>query len=143
MTDNQRKILEMLADKKISVDEASRLLELVQTETGGGARETKQSKGLPKYLRVVVKSKAVDGKDDEHGQVNVRVPMALIRAGVKFTSLIPPSAYNKVDAALKEKGIEFDLRNMKPDDIEELVSALSELEVDIQDGKEYVRVFVE
>ena len=143
MTDNQRKILEMLADKKISVDEASRLLALVQPETGGGARETKQSKGLPKYLRVVVKSQAVDGKDDEHGQVNVRVPMALIRAGVKFTSLIPPSAYNKVDAALKEKGIEFDLRNMKPDDIEELVSALSELEVDIRDGKEYVRVFVE
>jgi len=35
------------------------------------------------------------------------------------------------------------LRNMKPDDIEELVSALSELEVDIRDGKEYVRVFVE
>jgi hypothetical protein len=143
MTDNQRKILEMLAEKKISVDEASRLLALVQPETSGGARETKESKGLPKYLRVMVTPQAADGKDGEHGQVNIRVPMTLIRAGMKFSSLIPPSAYNKVDAALKEKGIDFDLRNMKPEDIEDLVSALSELEVDIQNGNEHVRVYVE
>lgn len=143
MTDNQRKILEMLADKKISVEEASRLLALVAPEKGTGTGEGKGGKGLPKYLRVIVKGESINGKNGEHGQVNIRVPMTLIRAGVKFSSLIPPGAYNKVDAALKEKGIDFDLRNIKPEDIEELVSALSELEVDIQDGKEYVRVYVE
>jgi hypothetical protein len=69
--------------------------------------------------------------------------MSLIRAGVKLTSLIPPGAYDHVDKVLKEKGLEFDLRNMKPEDIEELVTALSDLEVDIQNGKASVQVHVE
>jgi hypothetical protein len=142
MSDNNKKILEMLAENKISVDEAYKLLSLVQPETGSESGETKERKGPSKYLRVTIKSEPYD-KEGRPEHVNVRVPMALIRAGVKLTSLIPPQAYDKVDSALKEKGIDFDMRNIKPDDIEELVSALSDLEVDIQDGKEFVRVYVE
>jgi hypothetical protein len=62
---------------------------------------------------------------------------------MKLTSLIPGNASNKVNEALREKGIDFDLRNLKTEDLEELVDALSELEVDVQDGKEKVRVYVE
>jgi len=68
--------------------------------------------------------------------------MSLIRAGVKFTSLIPRDAADKVDGALKEKGINFDIRNIKDEDIEQLVDALGDLEVNIE-GKETVRVFAE
>jgi len=147
MSDSQKKILEMLAQKKISVDEAYRLLELLQPETGTGAKEPKESKeeskGSPKYLRVTIKSSAEGRPDGAPEHVNVRVPMSLIRAGVKLTSIIPPHVYNRVDEALKEKGFEFDLRNMKPEDLEELVTALSDLEVDIQNGKASVQVHVE
>jgi hypothetical protein len=77
-------------------------------------------------------------------RVNVRVPMSLIRAGIKLTYLIPPEARDKVNVALREKGINFDVRNIKSDDIENLIEALSDLQVDVMSGKgENVRVFVE
>jgi hypothetical protein len=70
--------------------------------------------------------------------------MSLIRAGIKLTSLIPTEARDKVNAALLEKGIDFDVRNVKPEDIEELIEALSDLEVDVVSAKgEKVKVFVE
>jgi hypothetical protein len=70
--------------------------------------------------------------------------MALIRSGMKFTSLLPPEARDEVTGALHEKGIDFDMRNLKPEDLDELVEALSDLEVDVvsSDG-ETVKVFVE
>jgi len=146
MTDSKKRILEMLAEKKITVDEAERLLSLT------GSQEEAENKSsvkppdlkLPfKYLRVVVEP----GPDAEPGRgnekVNIRVPMKLIRAGMKLTALIPPQAYDKMHEAMNEKGIDFDLRNLKPDDIEELIEALADLEVDVNDGKEKVRVYVE
>jgi len=143
MTDNQKKILEMLADKKISVDEAQRLLSLVEPETDkdtGTSELSQGKKSSPKYLRVVVHP----GEGSEKAErVNVRVPMSLIHAGIKLTYLIPPPAVNHMNEALKEKGVDFDLRNIKPEDLEQLVDALSDLEVDVESGKEKVRVYVE
>jgi len=37
----------------------------------------------------------------------------------------------------------FDLRNMKPENVEELVQALNDLQVDIQGSQEKVRVYTE
>ena len=101
-------------------------------------------KGKAKYLRVTV----LPEPDNEHSgntdRVNVRVPMSLIRAGIKLTSLIPPEARDKVNGALREKGIDFDVRNVKPEDLEGLIEALSDLEVDVVSSKgEKVKVFVE
>jgi len=146
MTDSQKRILEMLAEKKITVDEAERLLSLTGNEE---ETENKSSVDLPdvklpfKYLRVVVQPGpgAEPGRSAE--KVNIRVPVKLIRAGMKLTALIPPQAADKVHEAMIEKGIDFDLRNLKPDDIDELIEALSELEVDVNDGKETVHVYVE
>jgi hypothetical protein len=147
MTDNRKKILEMLDEKKISVDDAYRLLNTIDSAESGRGSTSKTGttvKDKPKYLRVTI----VPDPDHEHSKdvdrVNVRVPMSLIRSGIKLTSLIPTEARDKVDGALKEKGIDFNTRNMKPEDIEELIESLSELEVDIVSSKgEKVRVFVE
>jgi hypothetical protein len=146
MSENQKKILEMLANKKISVDEAYRLLNALKTETGapeGGGSAGMTGKPKPKYLRVCV----VPGHGHEHDEdaevVNVRVPMALIRSGMKFTSLLPSEARDKVTDALQEKGIDLDMRNMKPEDLEEIIGALGDLEVNVVNDKEVVRVFVE
>ena len=146
-SENRKKILEMLAEKKISVDDAYRLLNTIDSADSGQESTPKTemaSKAKPKYLRVTV----LPDPEHEHGQnvgrVNVRVPMSLIRAGIKLTSLIPPEARDKVNGALREKGIDFDVRNLKPEDIETLIGALSELEVDIVSSKgEKVKVFVE
>ena len=146
MTESQKKILEMLAEKKISTDEAYRLLGALDS---GGAEQPAAPKAetetlaKPKYLRVTVMPK--EGADPDHAdRVNVRVPMSLVRAGIKLTSLIPNDAMDKVNDALREKGIKFDVRSIKQEDIEELVNALGELEVDVETVHgEKVKVFVE
>ena len=66
-------------------------------------------------------------------RVNIRVPMALIRAGVKLSALIPSDAANGMSEALREKGIDMDVRNLKTESVDELVDALHDLEVDVHD----------
>lgn len=145
MTENRTRILEMLAEKKITVDEAERLLAVAgngeKTETSYAPVNT-GNKPAPKYLRVVVTPGPGSTEMDDVEKVNVRVPMNLIRAGMKLTSLIPPPAYEKMNEAMREKGVDFDMRNLKPEDLEDLINALSDLEVDV-DGKTKVRVFAE
>ena len=147
MTENRKKILEMLAENKISVDDAYRLLNTI--ESAEGSRESAPKTGTtvkdkPKYLRVTIVPDAEHEHSKDVDRVNVRVPMSLLRAGIKLTSLIPTEARDKVNGALKDKGIDFNTRNMKPEDIEEIIEALGELEVDIVSAKgEKVKVFVE
>jgi len=147
MSDNKKKILEMLGKNKISADDAYRLLSAV--DGGEGRRESTgraetAAKSKAKYLRVTVLPNPESDRSGSCDRVNIRVPMSLIRAGIKLTSLIPSEARDKVNLALHEKGIDFDVRNMKPEDIEELIGALSDLEVDVvSKNGESVRVFVE
>ena len=147
MTENRKKILEMLAQNKISADEAYRLLNVI--ESGGSGQESTSKvetnvKEKAKYLRVTVLPDSEHEHSGNVDRVNVRVPMSLIRAGVKLTSLIPPEARDKVNGALRDKGIDFDVRNVKPEDIEELIEALIDLEVDVVSAKgEKLKVFVE
>jgi hypothetical protein len=146
MTDSQKKILEMLAEKKISTDDAYRLLNAVdngETTREKPSMET-EVKGKARYLRVTVLPKENHENAENVDRVNVRVPMSLIRAGIKLTSLIPNDATDKINDALRDKGINFDVRNIKTEDIEELIDALGDLEVDVESANgEKVKVFVE
>jgi len=142
MSDSQKRILDLLAEKKISVDEAQRLLSLTEPgkDTGTqGPDDTPAPGGKPRYFRVLVQPEAGSGKES----VNVRIPMALIHAGIKFSALVPAHASEEVNEALREKGIDFDVRNLKPEDFEELVAALTDLEVDVKGGREKVHIYVE
>ena len=147
MSESQKKILEMLANNKISADEAYRLLSALEPGASapeGAAKTGTAAKAKPKCLRCSVTSGSEEEQGRKYERINVRVPIALIRSGVKLTSLLPRDARDKVTGALHEKGIDFDMRNVKPEDLDELVEALSELEVDIvgSDG-EVVKVSVE
>ena len=145
MTENQKKILEMLSKNKISVDDAYRLLNVIDSEEGGQENTVKAEpdvKSKPKYLRVTI----LPGNENSGNadRVNVRVPMSLIRAGMKLTSLIPSDAMDKVNDTLQDKGITFDMRSINTANIEELIEALSDTEVDVVSRKgEKVRIFVE
>ena len=145
MSDNKQKILEMLDAKKISVEEAMKLLEAVDRPENTASGTPRPAGRTIKYLRVLVDSP--HGQRDQFGRecpakVNIRVPVALIRAGMKFKSLLPTEASDKIDRALREKGIDINLKNIKDEDIEQLIQALSEIEVDVDSGDK-VRVFAE
>ena len=107
MSEDRRSILTMLAEGKITADEADRLLSALErgapgAQPGAALAPPDHNRPQPKYLRVTVDS------DEEHGgptKVNVRVPMQLLRAGVRLSSIIPPKAREKVNAAMAEQEI--------------------------------------
>jgi len=141
MSENAKRVLEMLAAGKISVEEASRLLAALSAP--GTENRSIPSRQKVRFLHIVVNSPPEKSESGKPETVNVRVPVALIRAGMKFSSLIPEEASAKVDMALAEKGIKMNLKNIKEEDIDALVEALNELEVDIDEGKGKVRIFTE
>jgi hypothetical protein len=136
MSQEKKRILEMLSQKKITVDEAERLLNAVNSPESESASSKKAN---PRYLRVSVEP---TGAKTEGDRVNVRIPMNLIRAGLKWASLIPKEAQSKVEGALREKGIDMDFNKLKPEDLEELILNLNDLQVEV-DGQDKVRVFCE
>jgi hypothetical protein len=143
MSDDRTRILSLLADGKISADEAERLLDALDTQKSAGAAGASAIKGdpeplitaLPKYL--FVKVTAVNGDN-----VDVKIPIALVRSGLKLTSLIPPQAMDQISASMAQHGMSVDFTNLKPADIDELITNLREMEVNVdsQNGDK-VRVF--
>jgi len=138
MNDNRRQILDMLANGKITAEQAERLIAALE-RSGAGATAMTDSDKI-KYLRVLVDTNdPIDGPT----KVNVRVPMQLLRAGVRLTGVIPASARQEVNNALRKEGIAFDINNVTPQNLEELIEQLRELTVDVDNENTKVRVFCE
>jgi hypothetical protein len=148
MSEHRRQILQMLAEGKITAEEAERLISACEQPTGRSveADSPPAPKTRPKYLRVQVDSED-DGGHDGPTKVNVRVPMQLLRAGVKLAGLVPVQALQYANSAMHEKGIPIDLSQIKPENLEELVEQLSDLSVDVDqkdaNTKVKVKVFCE
>lgn len=153
MNDNRRQILEMLAAGKITADEAERLLAAldpaptpVMPEFTGATTNGATVKTRAKYLRVLVEADQEMTGLKGQTTVNVRVPMQLLRAGVRLASLIPMQAHSQLDEALSRKGVPITLSQIKPENLEELIDHLEDLTVDV-DGKDgnvtKVKVFCE
>jgi hypothetical protein len=157
MNENRRQILEMLAAGKITADEAERLIAALEPDSATSAGEfagniagskgwSDNDKGATvkthaKYLRVLVESTEKNGPTS----VNVRVPMQLLRAGVRLASLIPQQAHDQLDATLSKHGVPLTLSQIKPENLEELIDHLGDLTVDVdaKEEKAKVRVFCE
>jgi polyhydroxyalkanoate synthesis regulator phasin len=147
MSETRRQVLEMLAAGKITAEEAERLIAALERDTAPAAESRPAVK--PKYLRVIVES---DDPAESHGpvRVNTRVPMQLLRAGVKLANLIPPQARQHVDKALHDQGIPIDMSGINAGNLEEIVNQLEDLTVDVdlddldhKKQKVKVRVFCE
>jgi len=136
MNEERKKILEMLQQGKVTVEEAERLLAALTSP-----EEDKSGAGKPacKYLKVIVEP---GPQSEDRDRVNIRVPMKLIRAGLKFAAFVPKHAHASINQALHEKGIDMDFTQITREDIEELVSQLSDLTVEVE-GKEKVRICCE
>jgi hypothetical protein len=143
MSAERRKVLEMLAAGKITPEEADQLLDRLASPAaaegasegeaggaaGGGAGGGRPR--APRFLRVVVDS-------PERDSINIRLPLGLIRTGLKISTLVP----RRVSHRLSERGI--DLSHLGKLDDEALIAELAALQVDIaaEDG-EKVRIFCE
>ena len=131
MSEETRKVLEMLSNGKVSVQEAEQLLQAVGA-AGPGADEKKAE---PKYFRILVNKPAREGKKAEN--VNIRVPMTVLRGGLRLGSLVPGMlAKKKFQLA---NGEELDLSTVTYSDLEAMIKDIGELTVDV-DGDAQVRI---
>ena len=137
MKEERLRILNLLAQGKIDAAGAAALLDALGGAPRGGADRDPTS---PRYLRVLV-----EGHEGEHGgKVNVRVPLNLIRSGVKLAALLPPGVHEQINKALKENGVDLDVSKVRPENLQEIVDHLGELTVDVEGSQgERVRVFCE
>jgi len=152
MNEHRRQILQMLSEGKISADEAERLISAMEAPpsftTFADNPSTGAGKPRPRYLRVLIDTEeGANGAYDGPTKVNVRVPMQLLRAGVRLAGLIPAQALHRANSAMQEKGVPIDLTQIKPENLEELVEQLNDLTVDVDQkeagAKVKVRVFCE
>ena len=144
MGEDRSRILNMLAEGKISAEEAERLLDALDARTGATEASagpaikgdpTPLIQALPKYL--YVKVNAANGDN-----VDVKIPIALARSGLKLTSLIPPQAMDQINSSMAEHGMSIDFANLKPEDIDELIEALREMEISVDSANgDKVRVY--
>jgi hypothetical protein len=138
VTEERKRVLEMLAAGQINADEADRLLEALR-DGPTKAATGEAPRPAPRYLRVMVDS---NDKDERPVKINVRVPLQLLRAGVRLASLIPPQAQERVNAALREKGMTFDVSQIKPENLNELIDQLSDFSVDIDQKEDDLKIKV-
>ncbi|MFF3554280.1 SHOCT-like domain-containing protein [Streptomyces tsukubensis] len=143
MNEQRRQILEMLAEGKITADEAGRLIDALERQRPEAAPDTAPGPHpRPKYLRVVVNSTDGTGGDGA-SRVNVRIPLQLLRAGVRLTSLVPPQALTKINTELNRSGVPIDLTQLKQQHIEDLIEQLDGVDIDVDDLDGTVQVFCE
>ena len=142
MNDDRRAILQMLAEGKVTADEAERLISALERNgPAPGAPVATGHNGSPRYLRVLVDT----GEPSEGGptKVNVRVPMSLLRAGVRLASIIPPQARDQINAEMARNGVPFDINQIRPENLEDLIDQLNDLQVDVDQERTKVRVYCE
>ncbi len=136
MSEERKKVLEMLAAGKITADEAERLLDKLSanaSNTTPGAEKppasAQQGNPKPKYLRIVV---------DQPGreQVNMRVPLSLVGSGRGLLAIMPKHVHER----LAEYGINAgSFTTLTCDD---LGQAIRELNVDVEKvGGKKVKIF--
>jgi class 3 adenylate cyclase len=101
----------------------------------------RREEGGLKYLRVQVEPKG--GGGGKQGTVNIRVPLKLLRAGVKLGSVLPGHSKEKINAALRDKGLDFDISSLEGEKLEEFLSALSDMEIDVDEKDKTVHIFCE
>jgi SHOCT-like protein len=136
MSVETKKVLDMLAEGRITSEDAERLLDKLaaaKEPVENSVPETQESPGATtprKYLRIIVNG---DGKD-----VNVRVPLSFVRTGVGLMAVLPPRVADK----LNDKGFDLSaLKELKGDELNEALNTLN-INIDSSDGK-HVRVFCE
>ena len=139
MSEERMRILQMLAEGKLGVEDAEKLLQALE----GKPREIEsaaQSRTLDmksKYLFVQVDPK--EGKSSE--RVSVKVPLALVKAGLNITKLIPADAQEKIQSSMHGSGIPFNLSDIDPQNYEEIMEALEQMSIDVDTDESTVKVF--
>jgi len=144
MSDDRRRVLDLLAQGRISVDEAEQLVSVMaepRGEKAGGAAgpaSAPDAESKPRFLRIEV-LKA--GDSDRPGKaVNIRVPVPFMRSGLRLGAVIPGFASERMQRHLRERGVDVDLEKLDFARLDAMLSELGEMTIDVDNGRKQVRL---
>jgi hypothetical protein len=145
MGDETRRVLDLMAQGKITVDEAQQLLGAINAPASAsaapaaGADESERPK--PRWVRIAIHKSAKEGRHDK--DVNIRVPIAIVRNGMRLGALIPGLAGEQVAARMRERGLDVDFSKLEAVDIDAMLKELGDTNIEIDSGKAQVRITTE
>ncbi|MCP4684081.1 MAG: DUF2089 domain-containing protein [bacterium] len=145
MSEQRKQILQMLAKGKITADEADRLLAALESkdkpgseEAGDGATGGEARTKKPSFLHVSVHGGSHGHRN--HENVDIKIPVMLLKAGVKLGSLVPEGTRSKFHAHLHDHGMDFDLNNLDSEKLDGLLKALAESPIEIVADNEVINI---
>src|SRR5262245_34523571 len=134
MTEDSRRILELLSQGKITVDEADQLLRALgaSAEPGSapGVGQGDSTRPAPKWVCITVDKSGRDGRPPK--QVPIRVPMAVVRGGARLGALIPGLS-TELTQKLRDQGV--DISAIDFTQIENVLGELGETTINVDEGK--------
>jgi hypothetical protein len=143
MSDDTRRVLDLLAQGKVTVEEADRLLRAITLDEPrrpeAGAPPADRAK--LRWVRIAVHTPAKEGHRDK--DVNIRVPIAIVKSGMRLGALIPGMAGEQVSARLRERGLDIDFSKLDAAAIDEVLKELGDTNIEIDSGKAQVRITCE
>jgi hypothetical protein len=143
MSDETRRVLDLLAQGKITADEAEKLLAALgapaATAAADAASDADPNRPAPRWVRINVHRNAREGHREK--DVNIRVPFSIVRSGIRLGAILPGLAGDQLSAKMREKGLDVDFTKLGTADIETMLRDLTNIEID--DGKSQVRISCE
>jgi len=140
MSDETRRILDLLAAGRITADEAEQLLRAAAAEPAAAAAPPEAAASDPKFLRIEVHKAARDSRPEK--TVNIRVPFAMVRSGMRLGALVPGTG-DRIQDALKDRGLDVDWSKLGQAELATLLKSLGELTVDVDDGRAQLKITAE
>lgn len=139
MSEQRKKILEMLTAGTINADEAERLIAALESNVAKQKAHNSSNSKKPKFLHIKVEKEP--GTGHRHDNVDIKIPIMLLKAGMKLGAMIPESSKSEIKSHLSDKGIHLDLSSLDSKDIDVIMTALYDSSIDIDTDKEKVRIF--
>ena len=91
---------------------------------------------------------AKEGTQDK--DVNIRVPIAVVKGGMRLGAIIATFAGEKAAQRMKARGIDLDLAKISGDlskmngaEFDDFLKSLDDMNIEIDDGKSQVRITCE
>ncbi len=143
MSEEVRRVLNMLAEGKINAAEAEQLIKALEEKRDPDPPGTDEAKKRqPRFLRITVED---CGKGEEGGdRANIRIPLSFLKAGMKLGACLPGGQGDRLRTKLREKGIDLDGLKDDLSSIEDIVAGLGDLSIDVEGkNKEKVRIVCE
>jgi len=134
-TSDTKRVLELLTQGRITVDEAEQLLGALRDAP---AADPAAPQTPPRWMRVTIDKAARDGRPAR--TVNIRVPLSLARSGVRLGAMFPFVFGPRLKEEFRKQGVDFDLSKIDLSDIEAAARDLGETTIDVDDGKAQIRV---